>query len=129
MKVHNVVLAFSINASPNPFGYSSPNLGHLLMWVCGPRTGKGCKPGARLTSPCIHVLTALYILGVLAFDPNADQPLLHDTHIIDAGGPGGLPTQYSRDVLRREAYFNLQLLFLEICFLTVNTVGAASLCY
>ena len=40
------------------------------MWICGPRNRWACVPGARTLTPCIHVATALHILGILAHNPN-----------------------------------------------------------
>ena len=71
--MYNVVIAFlpvQDPAGPNPFGFSCPNLGRILMWCCGPRTKAGCIPGSRTVTPCIHVMTALHLAGVLAHNPH-----------------------------------------------------------
>ena len=39
------------------------------MWCCGPRSNQGCIPGARTMTPCLHVLTALHLAGVLSHNP------------------------------------------------------------
>ena len=81
---------------PNPFGFSNPGLGRLLMWVCGPRNGQGCRAGARTVSPCLHVLTALHILGVLAHNPREHRSRRHRLHILDAGDL--LPSAHGGDI-------------------------------
>ena len=83
---------------PNPFGFSSPNLGRILMWCCGPRNAAGCIPGSRTVTPCVHVMTALHLAGVLAHDPNEHWRCGSNRNYLKASDP--LPGAHGRDILQ-----------------------------
>jgi len=103
-KVYTVVVAYALHgtASPNPFGFSCPELGRILMFCCGPRNGTSCRSGPRTMTPCVHVLSVLRLLGVIAHNPNAHRFRYHDLHAMDAGDP--LPIQHQFDLV--QGHFN-----------------------
>ena len=51
------------------------------------RVAGKCKTGARTSSSCAHVATAVYALGLLAHDPAAWRTAWREYNYIDTGRP------------------------------------------
>jgi len=98
-KYYTTLVAYALNGqpSPNPYGYSNQNLGKLLMWCCGPRGANSCKQGPRTATPCIHVLSTIKLLGVIAHAPHLHRARFHNLNAVDAGDQ--LPAQHFFDVV------------------------------
>ena len=78
------------------FYFRTRNLKHLKMWVCGPRRPGHCRQGARISSPCAHTTTAIYLLGVVAHNPGVYQSGYREINYLDPGTT--FPHQYSSDL-------------------------------
>jgi len=103
-KKSTILVAYTLPGvrSPNPFNFRNRNLARIQMFVCGPRNLAGCKPGARTLTPCMHVMSAMKLLGVLSHQPNAHRPCFKRFNRIRGGTR--LPRRYSRDIM--QGYFN-----------------------
>jgi hypothetical protein len=80
-------------------GFLSPPLQRIKMMLCGPRKDGMCKLGARLSPPCVHNHTGIFLAGVLANNPGAHRSTFKCLHTVDAG-INLRPAGYTFDVIQ-----------------------------
>ena len=80
-------------------GFLSPPLQRIKMVLCGPRKNGMCKLGARLSPPCVHNHTGVFLAGVLANNPGAHRSTFKCLHTVDAG-INLRPAGYTFDVIQ-----------------------------
>ena len=99
---HTAIIAYVPSNIPQVHptrGYRSANLQKIKMLLCGPRKNGKCKSGARLSPPCVHNHTAVYLAGVLAYNPGAHRSTFRCLHTIDAG-TNVRPAGYTMEILQ-----------------------------
>ena len=68
----------------NNMGFRSAQMSRLKSWCCGPSDrSDSCPPGERLAGACCHCSSALYIAGVLAYNPNVFSSTDRGCHLLD----------------------------------------------
>jgi hypothetical protein len=85
---HHTAVAFVPTTWPPPVnpgpGYTSPLLGHILAFCCGPRTQAGCRTGARTAVPCAHCTFSMWALGVVSHNRALFVSTWKDLNYMDA---------------------------------------------
>ena len=101
---HTVVLAYipTSRAVVQPsVGYKSQELQRIGMFICGPRiTGPvagRCRIGARVSTPCAHVITGIYAAGVVAHQPQLFRSTWRSHHYLDCAV--NRPMSWSTDMV------------------------------